>query len=111
MSTRRLTLLTVLLLIMVIGSGSLIHFQTKNLDKHRPRITQILKRITGYPVSIKKIKYSPFNGLFTLVIQELEILTQDPAEPPMLQAQETLVSLSPLSLLLGKPQLSGHHAH
>lgn len=106
MSNRRLLLITSLLLTVLVGTAAFVHFKTKNLDRFRPRIIQILKHITGHPISIKKMKYAPLRGLFTLELQELEILAYDPAEPPMLQVPDTLLSFSAVSLILGKPQLS-----
>jgi hypothetical protein len=106
MSHRRIFFITTILLIVVFGSVTLVHFQTKNIDRFRPRVTEILIQITGHPVSLKKMNYAPLSGLFTLELLEMEVLAQDPAEPPMLQVPETLLSFSPISLFTGNPQLS-----
>ncbi|MBF0383908.1 MAG: DUF748 domain-containing protein [Magnetococcales bacterium] len=106
MSNRRLYLIVSLLLTVMFGLASFVHYKTKNIDRFRPRMIQVLKHITGHPVSIKKIRYAPLSGLFTMELQELEVLADDPAEPPMLQVPDTLLSFSAVSLLFGKPRLS-----
>ncbi|MBF0455172.1 MAG: DUF748 domain-containing protein [Magnetococcales bacterium] len=106
MLNRRSFLLIGILLIVVIGSAALIHYQTKNLDKYRPWIVETLERVTNHSIVLKKVEYAPLSGLFTLQLNTLEILAQDPTEPPMLQVRETLLSFSPLSLITGKPKLS-----
>jgi hypothetical protein len=106
MALRRPALISSLLLLILLGLAAFVHFETKNLDRYRPRITEILKQITSHPVTLKRVNYAPLSGLFTLEINELEIKALDPTEPPMLQVQETLLSFSPLSLFSGKPEVS-----
>ncbi|MBF0445182.1 MAG: DUF748 domain-containing protein [Magnetococcales bacterium] len=106
MSNRRSLLISIFLLVVVFGLAVIVYYQTKNMDWYRPRITDVLQRITGHSVSIKQVSYSPMSGLFTLELQELEVLSQDPDEPPMMHVQETLLSFSPISLFSGIPQLS-----
>ena len=106
MVQHRPLLLASVLLTVVFGSVAFVHFQTKNLDRFRPSITKSLERITSHPASLKKLSYAPLSGLFTLALEELELLSQDPSEPPMVQVHETLLSFSPLSFFTGKPQLS-----
>ncbi|MBF0381457.1 MAG: DUF748 domain-containing protein [Magnetococcales bacterium] len=106
MSNRRPLLISIFLLVVLFAIGVTVYYQTKNMDWYRPLITNALNRITGHVVSIAKVTYAPMSGLFTLELQELEVLSQDPTEPPMMQAQETLLSFSPISLFSGTPQLS-----
>ncbi|MBF0359107.1 MAG: DUF748 domain-containing protein [Magnetococcales bacterium] len=106
MSSRRPLIITALLLVVVLALGVVVYYQTKNMDWYRPKIINTLQRITGHQVSIKQVSYAPLSGLFSLELLELEILPEDPAEPPMVQVQETLLSFNPISLFVGKPQLS-----
>ncbi|MBF0193337.1 MAG: DUF748 domain-containing protein [Magnetococcales bacterium] len=106
MSNRRSFFLSIFLLVVVFGLAVIVYYQTNNMDWYRPRISDTLQRITGHNVSIKKVKYAPLSGLFTLELKELEILSLDPAEPPMVQVKVTLLSFSPLSIFSGAPQLS-----
>jgi hypothetical protein len=106
MSSRRPLIITTLLLVVVLVLGVIVYYQTKNMDWYRPQIINTLQRITGHHVSLKQVSYAPLSGLFSLELLELEILALDPAEPPMVQVQETLLSFNPLSLFAGKPQLS-----
>lgn len=106
MSQRRLFSYISLALLILVGLVALVRYQSSSLDQYRPRIVQLLEQITGHTVSIRRIQYAPMNGLFTLQIDELEILAMDPTEPPILKAAETLLSFEPVSLLSARPQLS-----
>lgn len=68
-----------------------------NVEAYHFQIISSLENITGHPVSLGKVAFSPTGGLFTLELQDLEIHAQEPTEPPLLRVKKVQIGMTPLS--------------
>ncbi|MBF0188893.1 MAG: hypothetical protein HQL50_13305, partial [Magnetococcales bacterium] len=68
-------------------------YVTVDPDKYRPRIVKTLEALTGYPVSLGKVEFSPTSGFVTLKLNNLEIKSLAPDEPPILLVKQAFLGV------------------
>ncbi|MBF0419496.1 MAG: DUF748 domain-containing protein [Magnetococcales bacterium] len=73
-------------------------------DHYRDQISQMVESLSGHKVRLEKVSYNPLNGLFTLVLTNMEIEASDPGDPPVLVAPTIVLGIRPMSLLLHQPE-------
>ncbi|MBF0590200.1 MAG: hypothetical protein HQL53_13850 [Magnetococcales bacterium] len=70
-----------------------------NADKFRPVIIQRLTHILAHPVTLDRVRISPTSGLVTLELENFQVHSLDPSEPPLLQAPTALLGIGPSFVL------------
>lgn len=91
-------LIGVAVLAIILG-GLLFLGRMVDVEAYRFQIISSLENITGQPVSVGKVAFSPTGGLFTLELQDLEIHTSDQLKPPFLLVKRVQVGMTPISFI------------
>lgn len=76
-----------------------------DMNEHRPRLLEILRRVTGHEVRVGQMRLSPARG-FTLELEDLELLPRHAGDPPPLECQHAYLGISPAFLFGADLRLS-----
>ncbi|MBF0622450.1 MAG: hypothetical protein HQL54_11045 [Magnetococcales bacterium] len=82
-------------------SGAVL-MRSVDINSYRGEIIKILTKLSGHPVNLELVSYAPSSGLLSARLENLEILSNNPDDPPLLIVPQALVGLGLSSLIFSE---------